>query len=72
MNKYIQYVNEIQGGNEYWIYFIENQLKKYLKDNKEDQTEIEHILDFVYSNKKIYKSIWYKTILKKLMLGQRN
>lgn len=65
MNKYIQYVNEIQGGNEYWIYFIENQLKKYLKDNKEDQTEIEHILDFVYSNKKTYKSIWYKTILKK-------
>ena len=65
MKKYIEYVNRYQEWNEYWLYFIENQLKKHLLTNQEDQTEIEHILDFVYSTKKSYKNIWYKTILEK-------
>jgi len=65
MEKYIEYVNEFQEWNEYWIYFIENQLKKYLENNEENQTDIEHILDFLYHQKKKYKTIWYKTILEK-------
>ena len=64
MEKYIEYVNKFQE-NEYGLFFIDNQLKKYLETNIENQNEIELILDFIYSEKKIYKSIWYKTILEK-------
>lgn len=56
MKKYIDYVNKFQEANEFWFYFIENQLKKHLVDNEENQTEIEEILDFVYSTKKYYKN----------------
>ena len=65
MNKYLKYIKEFQGDNEYGKYFINNQLKVYLESNQENQSDIEHILDFVYSNKKIYKSISYKTMLEK-------
>lgn len=51
MNKYIQYINEFQESNVKWINFINNTLSIYLKDwNKENQTDIEHILDYIYSN----------------------
>jgi len=56
MEKYIEYVNKFQE-NEYGLFFIDNQLKKYLETNIENQNEIELILDFIYSEKKIYKSI---------------
>jgi len=42
------------------LYFIENNL-----DDSLSQNEIEHILDFVYSNKKKYAKISNKTILEK-------
>ena len=65
MDKYIKYINEFHNWNSNEIYFIENQLAKHLETEKEDQTEIEHILDFLYDTKKTLNKIWYKTILKK-------
>jgi len=59
---FIEYINIFQEWNEFWLYFIEkfwDELEKY------NQTDIEHILDFLYSTKKKYKSIWIKTILEK-------
>lgn len=61
---YTDYVNRLHEWNENELYFINNQLKKHLQ-GPENQTEIEHILDFLYSTKKSYKNIWYKTILAK-------
>lgn len=70
MKKYIEYVNRFQEWNEAWIYFVENKLWDWsYKDWKEiktlSQTDIEHILDFVYSTKKFYKTIGLKTIYEK-------
>ena len=70
MKKYIEYINKFQEWNKYWIYFIENNLGDWTYKDKGNmktltQTEIEHILDFLFSEKKIYKSIWLKTILEK-------
>jgi hypothetical protein len=62
MNKYIQYVNEFQEWNEYWIYFVEYNLQK---ENNLTQNQIEQILDFVWRNKKKYKTIWIQSILEK-------
>jgi hypothetical protein len=67
--EFIQYVNKFQEWNEYWLYFIENNLWDWkYKDWKEiktlSQTETEHILDFLYSEKKKFK-LWLKTILEK-------
>ena len=62
MHKYIKYINEFQEANEYWLFFIENNLKQ---ENNLSQDDIEHILDFVWRNKKKYKSIWLSTILEK-------
>jgi hypothetical protein len=59
-------VNAFHEGNLSGISFIENQLTKHLENNEENQTEIEHILDFLYSNQdKDYSSIGYKTIKEK-------
>ena len=76
MNKYIQYVNEFHEWNQIEIDFVNLQLKKHLHDNEENQTEIEHILDFLYSTSKDVSNIWYSTIsskaekrTKKLMEG---
>ncbi len=52
MQKYLTYVKGFQEDNKYGIYFIENQLRKHLQENQENQTEIEHILDYLYSVKK--------------------
>ncbi len=65
MEKYIEYVNRVHEWNVNEVDFINNQLKKHLDSNQENQTEIEHILDFLYSTKKSYKNIGYKTILEK-------
>ena len=62
MEKYINYVNEFQEWNEYWLFFIENNLKS---EHNLTQDNIEHILDFVWRNKKKYKKIGLKTILEK-------
>jgi len=64
MNKYLTYIKEFQGNNPSCIFFVENQLAKHLEDNPEDQTEIEHILDYIYSTNKTFK-IGYKTIKEK-------
>ena len=66
MNKYIQFVNEFHESNTLGLSFIANQLKKHLETNEENQTEIESILDFLYSNPKTDVSkIGYKTIFEK-------
>ena len=66
MQNYIWMVNAFHEGNLSGISFIENQLTKHLENNEENQTEIEHILDFLYSNQdKDYSSIGYKTIKEK-------
>ena len=66
MQKYINYINEFQEGNVIWLKFIKNQLKKHLDSHNEDQTEIEHILDYLYSNPTVdISKIWYKTIAEK-------
>ena len=66
MKKYIDYVKQFHEWNQTEIEFIENQLKKHLSENEENQTEIETILDYLFSNPKVNISkIWYKTILEK-------
>ena len=65
MEKYIKYIDEFQDGNEYGKYFLENQLSQHIKTGSENSTDIEHILDFVYSCKKKYKNLGYSTILEK-------
>jgi len=63
--KYIQYVNEFHEWNQLEIDFINNQLVKYLQKNEENQTEIEHILDYLYNNNIDISKIWYSTIKEK-------
>ena len=66
MQKYLQYVSEFQENNSKWVEFIQNQLQKHLKENEEDKTEIEIILDYLYSNQNVDTSkIGYTTILGK-------
>ena len=64
--KYLQYIKEFHNNNQVEVYFVNNQLSKHLKENEENQTEIEHILDYLYSNPKIdISKIWYITIKEK-------
>ena len=65
MEKYIKFINEFHEWNQIEIDFINNQLSKHLKDNNENQDEIEQILDYLYSKKSNISKIWYKTILEK-------
>jgi hypothetical protein len=51
--KYHKYIKEFHNNNQVEIDFIDNQLSKHLKDNQENQTEIETILDYLYSNPKV-------------------
>ena len=67
MKKYLDFVREFQNDNEFGKYFIENQLTKHLEKNPENQTEIEHILDYLYSTKKKFELVGYKTISEKAM-----
>lgn len=63
MKKYIDYITQFQDGNVNGIKFIENNLAKYLQENQENQTEIEHILDYLYSHPKLdISKIGYTTI----------
>ena len=62
MKKYIDYVNNFQEWNEYGLFFIENNLQE---ENSLTQDNIEHILDFVWRNRKKYTWISCDTILKK-------
>ena len=64
MDKYLLLIKRFQDNNKAGIYFVENQLKKHLESNEENQTEIEHILDYLYSTNKIFK-IGYITIKEK-------
>ena len=66
MQKYLDFVREFHENNENGIAFVSNQLKKHLLENPENQTEIETILDFLYSNPKTdISKIGYATILAK-------
>jgi len=63
--KYLQYIKEFHENNQIEIDFVNNQLTKYMKENQEDQTEIETILDYLYSEKPDISKIGYKTIFEK-------
>jgi hypothetical protein len=52
MNKYLQFIKEFHNNSQKEIDFINNQLSKHLLDNQENQTEIETILDYIFSNPK--------------------
>lgn len=66
MEKYIDYVSLIHAASDEVLNWININLKNYLEKNKEDQTEIEHILDFLCSDKapKRLKKMSYKEALK--------
>ena len=64
MNKYLQSIKEFQNNNKAGIYFVKNQLAKHLEKHEENQTEIEHILDYLYSTGKTFK-VGYITIKEK-------
>lgn len=66
MNKYVQYVQEFQENNKSGLYFVNTILPKWLLENQEDETEIEHILDYLYNNQRVdISKIGYKTIKEK-------
>ena len=66
MKKYLTYVAEFHENKPKEIEFINNHLKKHLEKNEENQTEIETILDFLYSNKRIdISKIGYQVALEK-------
>lgn len=50
INKYKTYVIGLGGSSEV-VYWVEHNLLNYLNKHKEDQVEIEHILDFLISDK---------------------
>lgn len=66
MEKYLTYISEFHENNPKEIEFVNNHLKKHLESNEEKQTEIETILDYLYSNQNVDISIiGYTTILEK-------
>ncbi len=66
MKKYLTYISEFHNSNPVEIDFIKNHLKKHLETNEENQTEIETILDYLFSNPKVdISKIGYSTILEK-------
>ena len=65
MKNYTQFIQEFHESNPIEIDFVNNNLAKHLKENTENQNEIEKILDYLYSNKPDISKIGYKTILEK-------
>jgi uncharacterized protein YwgA len=65
MKDYKQYVEEFHESNPIGLQFVSTNLVKHLKENKENQDEIEQILDYLYSEKPDISKIGYKTILEK-------
>jgi len=63
--KYITYVNEFHAWNEIEMVFIKNILTPHLKDNEENQTEIEHILDYLFHKPTTSLSYSYSHLLAK-------
>jgi hypothetical protein len=57
MKKYLNYVSKLHENKQNEIDFVNNQLKKHLATEQENQTEIEHILDFLFTTNKSYKNI---------------
>jgi len=53
MKKYLTYISEFHNSNPVEIEFVNNHLKKHLEKNPENQTEVETILDYLYSNQKV-------------------
>ena len=51
MQKYLTYIREFHEDNKNGIFFINTLLPKHLKENAEDQTEVETILDYLYSHR---------------------
>ena len=65
MKNYNQYIQEFHESNPVELEFVDRQLSEYLKENQENQDEIEKILDYLYSVKPDISKIGYKTILEK-------
>jgi hypothetical protein len=53
MQKYLTLINEFHNSNPVEIEFVEKILTPHLATNTENQTEIEEILDFLYSKPKL-------------------
>jgi hypothetical protein len=53
MQKFLHYIKEFHENNPKEIDFINNQLSKHIKDNDVSDTDIEHILDYLYSTPKL-------------------
>lgn len=51
LENFIQYVRDFHNNNEQGLQFINLVLSEHIKDNPVNQTEVEHILDFLYHNK---------------------
>ena len=66
MQKYTDYVRKFHESNPNGLLFVEKILPKHLKDHPEDQTEIETVLDYLYSNPNVDVSeIGYSTLVEK-------
>jgi len=65
MKKYIEYINQFHEWNQIEIDFINKKLVKHLIENEENQTEIETILDYLYTKKPDISKVWYKVLLEK-------
>jgi hypothetical protein len=65
MKNYLQYIKEFHEDNQIEIDFVNKQLSNNLKENEENQTEIEEILDYLYSMKPNISKIGYKTIVER-------
>ena len=60
-----QIIKDHYDNSEACLYFADNQLEKHFKKNPLNETEVQHILDYVYSTKKKFKTIGYSTMLEK-------
>lgn len=67
-SKYIQYIKEFHHNNQVELTFVYQHLDKHLNQEWviEDQTEIEHILDFLYQKPDMdISKVWYKVLAQK-------
>lgn len=68
LSKYIQYIKEFHNNNQVELTFVHQHLDKHLNQEwvTEDQTEIEHILDFLYQKHDMdISKVGYKVLAQK-------
>lgn len=68
LSKYIQYIKEFHNNNQVELTFVHQHLDKHLNQEgvEENQTEIEHILDFLYQKPDMdISKVGYKVLAQK-------